>query len=205
MATATMLETSRTHTVVGAFGAAGTTGGLCVGGAITGITNANPSVFTTTTAHGLIVGDFVQVQGVTTDTSVNGNFAVSAVGSTTTFSIAVAGIGAAGNLAASSASQALPINTITGDWTLRVRLESLTANKNVEFVIEDSVDGITWITRFGKNIKGEVKTGAMLDVISLRKYDYPMLRFGAANAVLRLNILAVDSAATAVITAWYES
>jgi hypothetical protein len=205
MATPSMIETSRTHTVIGAFGASGSTGALGVGGAITAITNANPSVFTTTSAHGLVVGDFVQVQGVTTDTAVNGNFAVSAVGSPTTFSIAVAGNGAAGGLSASSATQAFPISTLTGDWTLHLRVESLTAAKNIEIGIEDSVDGITWITRFGRNIKGAVSTSAMLDCLTLRKYDYPMLRFGTANAVLRLNVLAIDAATTAVTTFWIES
>jgi hypothetical protein len=205
MAAPTMLEQSRTHTVIGAFGASGTTGGLCVGGAITALTNATPSVFTTTTPHGLIVGDFVQVQGITTDTAVNGNVAVSAVGSSTTFSIATAGNGVAAGLSAASASQALPISGVTGDWTLRLRLESLTAAKNIEIAFEDSVDGITWITRVTRNIKGAVLTGAMIDLISIRKYDFPMFRFGTANAVLRMNILAIDSAATAVISAWYEN
>jgi hypothetical protein len=200
-----MLETARTHTVVGAFGASGTTGGLCVGGAITAITNANPSVFTTTSAHGLLVGDTVQVQGVTTDTAVNGSFVVSAVGSATTFSIPVAGNGVAANLAASSASQALPISSFTGDWTLRARIESLTAAKNIEIAIEDSVDGITWITRLTKNIKGQVLVGAPLDFLEIRKYDYPMMRFGTALALMRLNILAVDAAVTAVITCWVEA
>src|SRR5579864_8449024 len=105
MAQPTMLESARTHTVVGAFGAASagpTTGGTCVGGIITALTNATPSVFTTTSAHGLIVGDFVQVQGVTTDTAVNGNVAVSAVGSASTFSIATAGNGVAGGLSTAS-------------------------------------------------------------------------------------------------------
>jgi len=204
MAAPTMIEQSRSHTVVGAFGASGTTGGLCVGGAITALTNATPSVFTTTTAHGLLVNDWVQVQGITTDTAVNGSVQVSAVGTTTTFSIATAGTGTAGNLSASSASQAFPVSSYTGDWTLRLRLESLTAAKNVEIAIEDSVDGITWITRFAKNGHGSVVTSAMQDFIVLRKYDYPMLRIGTASAVLRLNILAIDAATTAVTTFWIE-
>lgn len=205
MAAPTMLEQSRTHTVAGAFGANGSAGGgITTGGIITALTNATPSVFTTTTAHGLLTGDFVQVAGVTTDTSVNGNVAVSAVGSPTTFSIATAGIGTAGGLSASSASFAYPISSFTGDWTLRLRLESLTAAKNVEIAFEDSVDGITWITRFAKNVKGAVGTGAMLDLITLRKYDYPSFRFGTANAVIRVNVMSIDSAATAVVSAWFE-
>lgn len=204
MAAPTMIEISRSHTVVGAFGASGTTGGTCTGGTITTLTDATPSVFTATAAHGLIVGDYIQVQGVTTDTAVNGNVQVSAI-SGLTFSIATAGNGTAGGLTAASASQAYPISTFTGDWTLRARLESLTAAKNVEIAVEDSVDGITWITRYARNVKGAISTSAMLDLFTLRKYDYPMLRFGTASAVLRVNILAIDGSATAVTTVWIEA
>jgi len=149
------------------------------------------------------VGDWIQVQGVTTDTSVNGNVQVSAI-SGLTFSIATAGIGTAGGLSACSASQAFPISSYTGDWTFRLRLESLTAAKNVEIAVEDSVDGATWITRYAKNVKGSISTNAMLDLITLRKYDYPMLRFGTASAVLRINVLAIDGSATAVVSSWIE-
>lgn len=55
---------------------------------ITAITNATTSVVTTSAAHGLAVGDVVTIAGVT-PAGYNGKWAVTAVGSTTTFSIYV--------------------------------------------------------------------------------------------------------------------
>jgi hypothetical protein len=209
MAVPTMLEVSRTHSAVGAFGASygvdDIGGGNTLGGQITAITNANPSVFTTTNAHGLLVGDYVQVSGVTTDTAVNGSLQVSAVGTASTFSLPVAGNGVAAGLTTATASIALPIAGVTGDWTLRLRIESAVAALNAEVALEDSVDGITWITRVAKNFKGSVAKTAMLDILELRKYDYPSFRFGTANAVMRLNVLAIDGGNTIVTTCWYES
>jgi hypothetical protein len=198
MAAPTMLETSRSHAATGAFGA--------VGGQITAATNASPIVVTTTSAHGLAVGDYVQVSGITVNTGANGNFQVTVVGSATTFTLGGStGNGAAGVSASSIVSQALPISSVTGDWTIRARIESLTAAKNVEIAIEDSVDGITWITRLTKNIKGAVLTGAYLDILEVRKYDLPSMRFGTANAVMRVNVLSIDAGGTAVVTAWFEN
>lgn len=56
--------------------------------AITAITAANPAVVTTSAAHGLSVGDVVVIAGVT-PAYYNGSWAVTAVGSATTFSINV--------------------------------------------------------------------------------------------------------------------
>jgi hypothetical protein len=56
-------------------------------GTITGTTNANPDVITTATAHGLAVGDPINLAGVLGDTAVNGNFYALATPSPTTFTI----------------------------------------------------------------------------------------------------------------------
>jgi hypothetical protein len=51
-------------------------------------TNANPTVVTTATVHGLAVGDVVEIAGHAGNTNANGVWAVTVVGSTTTFTIA---------------------------------------------------------------------------------------------------------------------
>lgn len=56
---------------------------------ITGVTNVASAVVTTSGAHGLGVGDKVTIAGVVGATGVNGTWVVSAVGSTTTFTVAV--------------------------------------------------------------------------------------------------------------------
>lgn len=57
-------------------------------------TNANPSVVTTAAPHGLAVGDVVGVAGHLVNTNVNGVWALSTVGSATTFTVPNAGNGA---------------------------------------------------------------------------------------------------------------
>jgi hypothetical protein len=56
---------------------------------ITGVTNAASAVVTTSAAHGLGVGDKVTIAGVVGSTGVNGTWVISAVGSTTTFTVPV--------------------------------------------------------------------------------------------------------------------
>jgi hypothetical protein len=57
--------------------------GASLGGGITGATNATPIVLTTSTAHGVVVGQVVVVASVGGNTNANGTFEVSAVTSTT--------------------------------------------------------------------------------------------------------------------------
>lgn len=54
---------------------------------ISSSTNINPSVVTTAAAHGLVVGDVVEVTGHLVNTAVNGVWTLATVGSTTTFTI----------------------------------------------------------------------------------------------------------------------
>jgi hypothetical protein len=60
-------------------------------------TNANPSVVTTASAHGLVVGDVVEVTGHLVNTAANGMWTLATVGSTTTFTVPFPanGVGAA--------------------------------------------------------------------------------------------------------------
>lgn len=60
-------------------------------------TNANPTVVTTASAHGLVVGDVVEVVGHLVNTNANGVWTIATVGSTTTFTVpnAANGLGAA--------------------------------------------------------------------------------------------------------------
>ncbi len=61
-------------------------------GTITGATNANPIVITTTAAHGLTTGETVTIAGVTGNTNANGTWVVTVLTSTT-FSIPAVGNG----------------------------------------------------------------------------------------------------------------
>jgi len=59
-------------------------------------TNANPSVVTTPIAHGLVVGDVVEVVGHLVNTAINGVWTLAVVGSTTTFTIPAPASGVGG-------------------------------------------------------------------------------------------------------------
>lgn len=93
---------------------------------ISGTTNADPVVVTTTTAHGLVVGDEVQISGtsvVGVDTAAGETRRVSAVGSTTTFSFDVAS--APGSSFSGSATLTIPAQwkTNTGYPAHDIRLD----------------------------------------------------------------------------------
>ena len=194
----TMLETSRAHTAVGSFGT--------IGGAISAITNANPTQLTTTTANGLAAGDWIVVSGVTTDTGANGSYQIASIQSSTQFTYPGIGNGVAA-FGSATLTQGLPIGAISNDFTVRLRVESLTAAKNVQILIQDSADGFVAdiVTRWSGNFKGQVMVQAMEDVVELRKYNVPSMRFGTAGAYMRLYIGAIDAGTTVVTTCWYES
>jgi hypothetical protein len=198
MSAPNMIEASRTHTVVGAFGQQG--------GPITALTNATPSVLTTTSAHGLIAGDPIQVSGVTTDTGANGNYPVTSV-SGLNVTYPAAGNGVAGGLATSTLSFAYPISTIVTDWTLRLRIESLTVGKKIGLAVQDSADGFVSdiVTRATVSAYGQVEAAAYLDLIALRKKDAPSARFGVQNACLRVWITSIDAGATCILSCWVDA
>ena len=77
---------------------------------VTGATNATPIVVTTSAAHGMIPGNRVEITGVGGNTAANGTFVVTAVGSTTTFSLGdtTDGTSVAGNGAYTSGGTVTP-------------------------------------------------------------------------------------------------
>jgi hypothetical protein len=61
-----------------------------VGSGVSGVSNANPSTITTSSAHGLIVGQVVVIASVGGATGANGTWVVATVPSSTTFTISLA-------------------------------------------------------------------------------------------------------------------
>lgn len=56
------------------------------------VDSSNTATVTTTANHGLLPGNIVQIQGVTTDTDLNGVYTIATVGSATTFTITTANV-----------------------------------------------------------------------------------------------------------------
>lgn len=75
---------------------------------ITAITNATTAVVTTSAAHGFGVGDVVTIAGVT-PTGYNGKWAITAVGSATTFSIYVGTALGAGSAFGTATGSSFPV------------------------------------------------------------------------------------------------
>jgi hypothetical protein len=78
-------------------------------------TNANPSVVTTAVAHGLAVGDVVEIQNHLVNTNINGVWTLATVGSSTTFTVPYAANGVGG-----ATGQSMEMDTdITVNFTIQ--------------------------------------------------------------------------------------
>jgi hypothetical protein len=98
----------------------------------------------------------------------------------------------------------LDISGITGDYTVHVQLESLTAGKKCLIQLEDSVNAFTASVPIETwNPIGSVAKSSD-QKRSWRKYQIPSLRAGTASAVLRVNVTQIDSATTGKVHAWIE-
>ncbi len=104
-----------------------------------------------------------------------------------------------------TATAGADVAAITGDWTIKVRVTSLTAAKKVLIGLEDSVNAFTAsIVKITCNPVGAISS-AVERVYSFRKYQFPSVRCGTGSAVLRANILAIDGSTTVSLHSWIES
>lgn len=198
------VEAGRTHTATGQFG--------CT---VSGATVATPSVITCAAVHGLADGDAVQITGIvgTTTDNVKGYAKVTGQ-STTTFALysdVNLSTGVTGTGAYSSGgvvTMAYPVATLTGDFTLHFRLNSLTAAKHITYVIQESQDGFVSDIRALKVLDflgGTAGNNSNPDTdFTFRAYQMPSNRFGTANTTIRLNVQNVDGSTTAVSSFYVE-
>lgn len=99
----------------------------------------------------------------------------------------------------------IDVSTFTGDWTLKIQVQSLSDSKKVRFVFEDTVNDFT-ASVAGPTFSFMGKVEASYDrVKSFKKQDFPDLRLGATSAKLRLNVARIDSSASVSYKAWIES
>lgn len=138
------------------------------------------------------------------------------MGSTTTFSLysdaalttGVAGNGAYGG--GGAVSKVLDISSygsISGpqDFTLRLRIDSLTAAKTALVCIQDSADGFVAdiITLACANVSGPIQSTAPM-VFIWRQYQLPNARMGVLNARLRLYVMSLNIGATVTTSLVFE-
>lgn len=98
----------------------------------------------------------------------------------------------------------IDVSGITGDWTLKIQVESLTAAKNCRFAFEDTVNDYT-ASLTGPTVSFKGALASSFDKVkSFKKADFPSLRLGTASAQLRLKLAELDASATSVFRAWLE-
>ena len=101
----------------------------------------------------------------------------------------------------------LDISGVSGDFTLCMEVTSLVAAKTCQVQLEVSTNGFTattplWTEQFIGSL-----TSATDMRVSKRKYQLPYSGanvFGAVNAVLRANLINLDSGASPSIHCWLE-
>lgn len=105
---------------------------------------------------------------------------------------------------ASFIGSGIDVSGITGDWTLKLQVESLTDQKLMRLAFEDTVNDYT-ASLAGPTISFKGALASSYDKVkSFKKQDFPGLRLGTASAQLRANLTALDSAAIVVFRAWLE-
>ncbi len=103
----------------------------------------------------------------------------------------------------------LDISGITGDYTVHVRIQNLSAasgTPKLTLQLEDSVNAFTASLPVAvKEVTGPIATNAEQH-FTWRKYELPNLRCGTGSAVLRANVMAIGGTTpTCTLDAWLES
>jgi hypothetical protein len=178
---------------------------------VSGATVATPSVITCTAAHKLIDGDQVQIINVGGTTTVNTTGFAKVTGqSTTTFALysdaaLTTGVTGTGSYTSGgTVSIVSDISAITGDFTIRLVVSSLTAAKNVVLAIQDSVDGYANSVTLGAvNVSGAI-TANTPQTFTWRSYQLPSLRINTSNGRLRLSVQSIDGSASVTAALYLE-
>jgi hypothetical protein len=102
----------------------------------------------------------------------------------------------------------LDISGITGDCTVHLRVQGLSAasgTPKARITLEDSVNAFTAvITSAEVDVQGTVVTQAEQHYV-WKKYQLPSTRFGTTSAVLRVNVLGLGGTTPSLtLDAWVE-
>lgn len=102
----------------------------------------------------------------------------------------------------------LDISAITGDFTVKLRVQNLSSasgTPKARITLEDSVTGFTASLPAAEiDVQGSVQTKAE-QAFSWRKYQLPSVRAGVTSAVLRVNVVGLSGTTpTLTLDAWLE-
>jgi hypothetical protein len=102
----------------------------------------------------------------------------------------------------------ISISGITGAWTLKLNMQSLSSSDGstpiVRFEFDDSVNSFT-ASIAGPTCSFQGANSSMSDQVkSWKQQDFPDLRFGVSDAQIRLQVSDLSPNATVVYRAWLE-
>jgi len=207
-----VIEQSRTHTAAGWFGCP-------VLAPVTAVSTANPGIIVCTAAHGLKDADPIQVTGVVGATQANvqgyakvtgqsaSSFALYSDAALTT-GVNVTGTYSSGGVVSEAVdiSDWVDADGHVKDWTLHVKLEKLTAAKNLLLAVQSSVDGFASDVRTIAVFSTAGAYGAPYPTQewTVRGREVPMARFGISNARIRVAVQGIDAGTSVTLSAWVE-
>lgn len=102
----------------------------------------------------------------------------------------------------------IDISGITGDWTLKMNVQSLTTSDGstplVRFEFDDSVNDFT-ASLAGPTCAFKGALGLSFDKVkSWKKQDFPDLRLGTSGASMKLKLANISANTTCEYQAWLE-
>jgi hypothetical protein len=202
-AAVTNVELARTHTAAQVALNGGTNGCAVSGASVT--TGTTPSIITCAAAHNLVTGDQVQITGIVGTTTDNVTAWVTVL-SATTFAIynnvnmqSTQGIIGTGTYSSGGyVTEALDVSALSQPWTIRLRVEGLTANASAVIYIQGSATGfvsdVQTLAVFP--VTGAVTGAGQAIEHTWRDYQLPTARVGIQNGRLRVLVFSLTSGAT---------
>lgn len=147
---------------------------------ITGNTLANPTVVTTSTAHGLATGDSVNITGSNSTPSINGDNTVTVI-SSTTFSVPV-------NVTVAGTAGTVQRTSTGGGWAAYLQLFSIGSN-SVTVTLQDSADNSSFTNLTGGafsalSARGQQRLASSSSTAIVRRYARIVTSGTFTNAVI---------------------
>ena len=104
-----------------------------------------------------------------------------------------------------AATAGVDVSAVTGDYSVVVEVVSLTASKTARIQLEDTTNGWTTATALDViNVTGTIDSRCD-ERFTKRKYQLPNSQAGVTNGKFRVNVTAIDSAASLQLHAWLET
>lgn len=99
----------------------------------------------------------------------------------------------------------LDTSTLSGDFTINVRVRGLTGNQTMRVDIEDTANSTAFSDAtqvWTADFKGAPSPEGITH--SIRAYKLPSIRFGGVNNKLRANVQEISNGVSALVEVWLD-